>query len=184
MRSMFGILAAVACLSTACVGELEGDESEQAAAEEELDVEVDGVSSALSSPSFALISLRSGQAITGGSLSNGTLVTQTPLNNASNQRWVFDGQSARLTPASKPNLCMEPESFDVSAKIRLKDCNGTNLQAWKLRLKVLAGGAKAARFENLATHQLLDNGGSTFTNAATTQFPENGTNNQLFERRF
>jgi hypothetical protein len=184
MRRMFGMLAVVVCLSAACAAEVADEESGEAAFEEDGEVELEGLASALASPSFALISRTSGQAITGGSLTDGTQVSQTPFANTSNQRWVFDGQTARLTPASKLGLCMEPESSDVSARIRLRACNGAARQAWKLRIKVLSNGARAARFENLSTHQLLDNGGTLFTNAVTTQFPENGTNNQLFERRF
>lgn len=187
MRKLFGVLTVALCLATGCADELAYDDEVQddEAAAEEGDEELGEARAALSLPAFVLVSATSGKAITGGTLSRGTLVTQTTLKSVAfdNQRWVFDGQTARLTPATKPNLCMEPESAALAARIRLQTCNGSPRQAWKLRLKVF-NGATRARYENLATHQLLDNGGSASEGAPTVQFTENGTTNQLFERRF
>lgn len=182
MRRLFGMLTVAMCLSMGCAGEFTEDEAEEEAEEE---VELDQASAALTNPAFVLISATSGKAITGGTLSTGTLVTQTTFKGVAfdNQRWTFDGQTAHLSPATKPNLCMQPESGAVGARIRLQQCNSQALQGWKLRIKVL-NGVKFARYENLSTHQLLDNGGSFSEGAATTQFTENGTSNQLFERRF
>jgi hypothetical protein len=169
----------MACLAAGCAPEADEDD-----AAEEGELEVVQVRAALSTPAFSLVSATSGKALTGGTLSKDTLVTQTSLKSVvfDNQRWVFDGQTARLTPATKPNLCMEPETT-APFQIRLRTCNGSALQAWKLRLSVL-NGRKFARYENFSTHQLLDNGGSNSEGAAAVTFAENGTNNQLFERRF
>jgi hypothetical protein len=189
MRSLFKTLTIMMFLSTGCAAELGEDPSleDEELEQEGVADELEGTSAALTSlPSVVLVSARSGKAVTGGTLSTGSLVTQQSLIAGvvfDNQRWVFDGQTARLSPVTRRDLCMAPENTLDGARIFLVKCDGSIGQAWKLRLKAF-NGKTLARYENLLTHKLLDNGGTNAEGGAITAFTENGTTNQLFERRF
>jgi hypothetical protein len=139
---------------------------------------------ALSAPSFALVSQQSGKAMTGGSLSAGTLVTQTNLlgsKGGPNQRWVSINQS--ITPESKPSLCLEANSDSSGAQLRLQPCNGGPRQGWRLELK-LQNGVKLTRWKNLPSGLYLDNSGGNSEGAPMLVRPFNGLASQLFSRLF
>jgi len=151
---------------------------------DEGEVEVGERRDALTAPSFALISQQSSKAMTATTLSAGTLVVQQNLlgsKGSPNQRWVSVNQS--ITPESKPNLCLQPESTASSARVRLQTCNGSALQGWRLELK-LQNGVKLTRWANLATGFYLDNGGTNSLGAAMVARPFSGLASQLFSRLF
>jgi hypothetical protein len=191
-RVTCGIALALALLGGCAAADGENgaiDEESGDAGEEESAAETEGSDlaesqQALTVPSFALISQQSGKALTGGSLSNGSLVTQTRLlqpKGAPNQRWVSINQN--ITPESQPNLCLEAGSSNSGAQIRLRPCTGGPLQGWRLELK-LQNGIKLTRWKNLPSGLYLDTAGSTSEGSAMVVRPFNGTTTQLFSRLF
>lgn len=191
-RAMVGMALALALLG-GCAP-IEGDASESYEQTDSADavdhtqaadeLEIGESEQALTAPSFALISQHSGKAMTGGALLAGSLVTQSTLfdaKGAPNQRWVSINQN--ITPASKPNLCVEASSGSSGALLRLQPCNGGPLQGWRLELK-LQNGIKLTRWQNLPSGLYLDTGGSTSQGSGMVVRPFNGLTTQLFSRLF
>jgi hypothetical protein len=190
-RRTIGMTLMALALLVGCAddGEPQGDadessEQEDVGAAEEEQTEIGESQGALTAPSFALLSQQSGLAMTGGTLSTNTLVTQTRLlgaKGAPNQRWVSVNQN--ITPESKPNLCLQADSSASGAKLHLQPCNGGPLQGWRLEIR-LQNGVKLTRWQNLPSGLYLDNSGGNSEGSAMRVRPFNGGASQLFSRLF